>query len=111
MAEAEDRRIFSGKCGGAEVRADPAAAYRAFVLAASGDPDPDLAAAAKRPVEGEKEDAGDRVARLEAEGRLADATARAFALPAYDPQTGQGHTESELLDLMDQFLGWLEKNA
>lgn len=47
----------------------------------------------------------------ELEGRLAEAAMTAFGLNPVDPETGLGVTEMTALELLNDFLGWLEKKG
>jgi hypothetical protein len=101
-----DRNVFKYQDGGRDVYADPLVVYRSFVGALGGDPEPYLAAARN-----ESREPADFMSRLEAEGKLAEASRVAFGLPAFDPGTGEGATEAFCLDTLYSFLEWLEGNA
>lgn len=77
---------------------DPLAVRRAVVLASAGK--------YNEAVAGRKGD--DPVASAEAEALLVRAARAAFSLPAVDPATGAGWTDSQALDALGAFTRWLK---
>lgn len=69
----------------------------------------DLAAVGDAPGDGPAAQRAEWSARLaDLEGRLAPAAMRAFSLEPVDPETGFGFTELTALELLYDFLGWIE---
>jgi hypothetical protein len=101
-----NQRIFTYTRNGIALHADPVAVHRAFTRALGGDPEPTLKAACA-----EGDSPADRLRRLDAEEKLAAAARTAFDLPAFDPATGQGCMEDECLDVLWDWLAWLQKKS
>lgn len=99
-------RIFTYTQDGVTIHADPLAVHRAFARALDGDPQSALAAAAS-----DGDTAADGLRRMDAEEKLAAAARTAFALPAFDSQTGQGCTEDDCLAVLWSWLAWMQKKS
>lgn len=100
------RDVFRYHDGRGDAYADPLAAYRQFVSALDGDPDPVLEAARD-----EGREPPSVLRRMDAQGKLAGAARQAFGLPGLDRSTGQGVTDGAALETLYDFLRWLEGNG
>jgi hypothetical protein len=104
MFPEQDRLVFKYQVRGADRFADPLEVRRRMVRGGKGEIDQILA-------DCYNEAPQFLMASLDAqEKRLAIARA-AFDLPAFDPATGEGVTEAEVIFVLESFLEWLEKNA
>lgn len=101
MYHESERLVFGPyhRGDGVEIYADPLAVNRAIVKALKGDHNRVLAELSH-----EVEDV-----RLEAEGQAVDAARPAFGMHPFDPETGAGVTDKEVLDVLCQFCEYLEQ--
>lgn len=102
----EDRQIFGPYSNGVDlVHGDPLRIYRRLIHFVGGDLDRVLKMARKPADPREAEATEDQ--RYQATEALIDATIRAFDLIPFDPATGAGAKEVDVLNLLNTFLGWL----
>jgi hypothetical protein len=96
----QDRLIYGPYSNGAaSVHGDPLKIYRRLVHGLEGDPNTVLANI-RSPEE---------AVRFEATEKMIAATVFAFDLAQFDVESGQGATESQVLALVKDFLGWIEQ--
>ena len=113
MWQEQDRQIFAYFANGAQLWADPIRAHRLMLQHTAGKLN-DLIAKANKGAKTEHQMPAEPgtveyVQALEAKGILAEAATAAFGLMPFDPATGQGTLESEALDVLIQFLAWLDQ--
>lgn len=121
MFSENERKIFVYFDGERELRGDPFAITRRLVRWLDGDPDRVLADrwagypeeevdefGAPLPLDPAKIDKALEPVRFEAEQKIIKATQEAFGLAPYDPETGLGVGEEQLLQLFDEFCVWSE---
>lgn len=96
----QERKIFGPyDSGAATVCADPVAVHRRLVHALDGQPN-DILARTRSPLTEEA---------FPATEKLLAAVAFAFGLQTFDPATGKGLLEDEVLAVLNAYLAFLEK--
>lgn len=95
----EEKRIFRYEFRGEVKYADPLRIKRLLQIATDGNFDNLV----------DDQRGSDEVKKAVANGILAESTAAAFEFTLVDPDTGEGATEDEAIDLLRDFLTWIEK--
>jgi hypothetical protein len=102
MYSEAQRRIFGPYSNGvSEVYADPIKVYRILSHELEGEPN--------RFIRGANSD--DPQTAFESRNRLLAAAATALDMTAFDPGTGKGALESDVMAALNLFLEFMEKNA
>lgn len=109
----EEKLVFcymlpdAGPTGARQVYADPLEVRRRLIQVSHGEFDQALTDAA----EPEKPDAATLLVQTNAQEKLVSYARQVFELPPISREKGEGYTEAVVLNVLYQFLEWLEKNV
>src|SRR5690606_5376464 len=107
MYTESQRKIFGpiNPGDGQPIYLDPLAVLRTLTEELGGDPNEAIA------VYNGTAEGSTPVAQAKAEGELVRASRRALQLVDFDPYSGEGATDQDALDLLHNFLSYLEGNG
>lgn len=105
MFSDQERRVFQYHDGSALVWGDPLHVHREMSLVLGGESGKLISDWSYSPPDGQEPDPGLQANALLAERRLVEAVRAVFKMAPFDPQTGQGATDTHCAEALN---AWLE---